>query len=72
MDGEKIYFMEGNHPGVVYHGPKSALEARQMRDGGLWIVAPSPTDPDYFGEHEVIREVDAEGWLISPHTPKST
>ena len=77
MDGEKIYFMEGNHPGVVYHGPRSALESRQMRDGGFWIVAPSPSA--FVTPHklllntgEVVREVDAEGWLISHDTPKST
>ena len=37
MGEEKIYFMEGNHPGVVYYGPRSALESRQRRDGGFWV-----------------------------------
>ena len=69
MGEEKIYFMEGNHPGVVYHGPRSALESRQRRDGGLWVEEPFAaccllSCSLLNTGRGVVREVDAEGWLI--------
>ena len=72
LKGDDIYFIEANHPVCVFHGPRSAMIARQKRDGGtFWTVVPvSTTDDAVVVETQQGLEewdlwtVDADGRLI--------
>ena len=72
LKSDDIYFIEANHPGFVYRGPRSAMIARQKRDGGtFWTTVPVSTTDDVVVvetqrglEEWELWAVDVDGWLI--------
>lgn len=77
LKGDDIYFIEANYPGIVYRGPRSAMIARQKRDGGVfWRTVPVSTGPGREHSKAAVVEtqrgleewelwvVDADGRLV--------
>ena len=77
-----IYFIEANHPVCVFHGPRSAMAARQKRDGGtFWPIVPvalaATGDMVVVETQQGLEEwdlwtVDADGRLVNPYPPPAT